>query len=56
MFMSAIVRIFSFGERWNVLFNEAIAEYNTKIGYCFSNKNNLLKDHRPRNVLTNGIY
>ena len=24
MFMSAIVRIFSFGERWNVLFNEAI--------------------------------
>ena len=24
--MSAMVRIFSFGERWNVLFNEAIAE------------------------------
>ena len=28
MFMSAMVRIFSFGERWNVLFNEAIAELN----------------------------
>ena len=69
--MSAIVRIFSWGERRNVLFNEAIDEldktfhlspheniltialinihylfyiYNTKIGYCFSNKNNLLKN------------
>ena len=30
--------------------------YNTKIGYCFSNKNNLLNDHRPRNILTDGIY
>jgi hypothetical protein len=29
MFMSAMVRIFSWGERWNVLFNEL---YNTKIG------------------------
>ena len=28
MFMSAIVRIFSFGERWNVLFNSAIASLN----------------------------
>ena len=26
VFIRAIVRIFSFGERWNVLFNEAIAE------------------------------
>ena len=26
--MSAMVRIFSRGERWNVLFNEAIAELN----------------------------
>ena len=25
VFIRAIVRIFSFGERWNVLFNEAIA-------------------------------
>ena len=28
MFMSAIVRIFSFGERLNVLFNSAIASLN----------------------------
>ena len=28
MFMSAMVRIFSFGERWNVLFNSAIASLN----------------------------
>ena len=27
VFIRAVVRIFSFGERWNVLFNEAIAEY-----------------------------
>ena len=26
--MSAIVRIFSWGERWDVLFNEVIAELN----------------------------
>jgi hypothetical protein len=28
MFFRAIVRIFSFGERWNVPFNEATAELN----------------------------
>ena len=28
VFMSAMVRIFSFGERWNVPFNEATAELN----------------------------
>jgi hypothetical protein len=28
MFMSAMVRIFSSGERWNVPFNEATAELN----------------------------
>jgi hypothetical protein len=28
MFIRAMVRIFSFGERWNVPFNEATAELN----------------------------
>ena len=28
VFIRAIVRIFSFGERWNVLFNSAIASLN----------------------------
>ena len=28
MFMSAMVRIFSFGERWNVPFNSAVASLN----------------------------
>jgi hypothetical protein len=27
MFMSAMVRIFSWGKRWNVPFNEATVEY-----------------------------
>jgi hypothetical protein len=28
MFFRAMVRIFSFGERWNVLFNSAVASLN----------------------------
>ena len=28
VFIRAVVRIFSFGERWNVLFNSAIASLN----------------------------
>ena len=38
MFMSAMVRKFSRGERWNVLFNEAIAKLNRTI-YLSSNEN-----------------
>ena len=30
VFVCAMVRIFSFGERWNVLFNSAIASLNRK--------------------------
>ena len=28
VFIRAMIRIFSFGERWNVLFNSAIASFN----------------------------
>ena len=38
MFMSAMVRKFSRGERWNVLFNETIAKLNRTI-YLSSNEN-----------------
>ena len=33
VFIRAMVRIFSFGERWNVLFNSAIASLNRTFGY-----------------------
>ena len=36
MFMNAMVRIFSWGERWNVPFNEAIGELNGTTEWKYS--------------------
>ena len=54
-FTRAVVRIFSFGERWNVLFNSAIASLNRT--FHLSPHENILtiaKDYETRNGFRRG--
>ena len=55
VFIRAMVRVFSFGERRNILFNEAIAEYIVKTAYficLFVFKVKKCRFFRPKQVYT----
>ena len=54
MFMSAMARTFSFSKRWNVLFNEAIAELNRT--FHLSPNENILTIARIKTFIICFIY